>query len=280
MRHAKFIILPLLGLLSHAQTFDDEAQRVLNTDWTLGMRRANATGAAKILGYNITARYPGERSDDWTLSISVASDLPGEDAASGRFVTGTQIDWTAPQGMIASKDPSWFICRSVYRSSRLKSSDPASAQGNCNGLLSDNCLSELQEALEAGTQCQKNTLPPVCVDELGLSDGEASGSTSAITASNRTMLQMRFGNESHDRGNFTAYDDAIRQVWVVVTGFAETGSDDGHPRGSSGQPGNVACVRANEVQQGSRTFANSANTALLSRIRIWVSVVVAAALVS
>lgn len=134
MRYTDLISFPLLILFSRAQTFGDEAQSILNTDWVLGMRRENATGAASIYGHNVTARYPGERSDNWTLSISVSSDIPGEDVSSGRFVTGTQIDWTAPQGLIGSADPSWFICRSVYSSSRLKNSDPASAQGTCNGL--------------------------------------------------------------------------------------------------------------------------------------------------
>ncbi|TFB01787.1 hypothetical protein CCMA1212_006618 [Trichoderma ghanense] len=246
------------------------------------MRRANATGAASTYGYNVTARYPGERSDNWTLSISVSSDIPGEDFSSGRFVTGTQIDWTAPQGLIGSADPSWFICRSVYSSSRLKNSDPASAQGTCNGLLSDNCLSAFREWLEGGTQCQNNTLPPVCVDELGLSDGEGFGSTSGTLyrhSPRRTTLQMRFGHESHERGNFTAYYNAIRQVWLVVTGFAERGRDDNHPRGSAGQPAIVACIQANEIEQRSRTFENAADTALLSGMRIWASVMVTVALI-
>ncbi|PTB63233.1 hypothetical protein BBK36DRAFT_1172031 [Trichoderma citrinoviride] len=268
--------LPLSGLLSHAQTFGDEAQGILNTDWVLEMRRANATAAASIPGYNVAVKYPGERSGNWTVSISVSSDILGKDNASGCFVTGTQIDLTATQGLSGSADPSWFICRSVYSSSRLKSSDPASGQGNCSGLLSDDCWSVLQESLQAGTQCQNNTLPPVCVDELGLSDGEAFGLTSANSS---TSLQMRLGNESHQRGNFTAYDKAIRQIWVVITGFAETGRVDGHPRGAVGQPGNVACIQVNEIQQGSRTFENTADTALLSRMIIWVSSMVATTLV-
>ncbi|KAL6851793.1 hypothetical protein J3F83DRAFT_765073 [Trichoderma novae-zelandiae] len=196
------------------------------------MRRANATGTASISGNNVTARYPGERSNNWTLLISVSSDIPGEDAASGRFITGTQFDWTAPHGLIGSANSSY-------------------------------------------------TLPPVCVDELGLSDGEGFGLASGANNSNSNnsaSLQMRFGNESHERGNFIAYDNAIRQVWVVVTGFAETGRDDGKPRESAGQPGNVACIQANEIQQKSRSFDNSAATALFSWMRIWASVLVAVAL--
>lgn len=163
-------------------------------------------------------------------------------------------------------------------------------------------MSALRECLEGGTQCQINTLPPVCVDELGLSDGEGFGSTSgtlyrhsprwtlfwfphadnhseARPVNSRTTLQMLFGHESHERGNFTAYDNVIRQAWLVVTGFAERGRDDNHPRGSAGQPAIVACIQANEIEQRSRTFDNAADAALLSRMRIWASVMVTVALI-
>lgn len=142
------------------------------------MRNANATGTASIAGYNVTSKYPGERSDNWTVSISVSSDIAGGNTAGGQFVTGTQIEWTAPQGLIGSADPSWFLCRTAYSSSKLKKSESGSSQGSCTGILSDNCWNDLQESLEAGKQCQNNTLPPSCTGELGLSDGEGFGLTS------------------------------------------------------------------------------------------------------
>ncbi|PKK48836.1 hypothetical protein CI102_6322 [Trichoderma harzianum] len=260
-----------------------EAQGISNVDWQLGMRNANATGTASISGYNVTAKYPGERSDNWTVSISVSSDIPGGNTAGGQFVTGTQIEWTAPQGLIGSADPSWFLCRTTYSSSKLKKSGSAPSQGSCNGILSDNCWSDLQESLEAGRQCQNNTLPPSCADELGLSDGEGFGLSSArpvkSNSSDSTSLQLRFGDESHELGNFTTYDSAIRQIWVVVTGFAQADSDNAHPRGSAGQPGSVACIQASEVQRDSRDFEDTASIAPLSLMRILAGVTLVLALI-
>ncbi|KAF3056670.1 hypothetical protein CFAM422_012778 [Trichoderma lentiforme] len=282
MKRIIFISIPLSCQLVYAQAFG-EAQGISNSDWQLGMRNANATGTASILGYNVTAKYPGERSDNWTVSISVSSDIPGGNTAGGQFVTGTQIEWTAPQGLIGSADPSWFLCRTAYSSSKLMGCESAPSQGSCDGILSDNCWSDLQESLEAGGQCQNNTLPPSCTDELGLSDGEGFGLTIArpikSNSSDSTSLQLRFGDGSHELGNFTAYDSAIRQIWVVVTGFAQAGSDSAHPRGSAGQPGSIACIQASEVQRDSRDFEDTASIAPLSLMRILACVTLVLALI-
>lgn len=91
-------------------------------------------------------------------------------------------------------------------------------------------------------------------------------------------IQIRYGNESHDRGNFTAYDDAIRQVWLVVTGFAQVGSDNAHPRGTAGQPGSVACLQADEFQNNSRDFKSTAHIASLSLVHMLIGLTVAVSL--
>jgi hypothetical protein len=301
MKSNIFISVPLLGLLCSAETFGNQAEGISTAEWELAMRSANATGTTSIPGYNITAKYPGKRSDNWTLSISVASDIPGGNTANGQFVTGTQLEWTAPPGLISSADPSWFLCRTAYSSSKLKHDGSGSTNGSCDGLLSDDCLSALQSSLTAGTQCQNNTLPSICVDELGLSDGEGFGLTSGkpwsarnffqpailctnnapahpINGTDNTPVQILFGNESHERGNFTAYDNAIRQGWLVITGFAEAGSDNAHPRGSAGQPGSVACIQANEIQNKSRDFSKAAHIVPLSLVQILVGIAVVVSL--
>ncbi|KAL6901418.1 hypothetical protein GGI43DRAFT_433593 [Trichoderma evansii] len=278
------IIAPLLSLLcsadSPANFFSNGAEGLSSGDWDLAMRSANATGTGSIPGYNIREKYPG-KSDNWTLSISVASDIPGGNAASGKFVTGTQFEWKGPSGVISGADSSWFLCHNVYSSVKLKQSGAASTNGSCSGLLSDGCLSALQTSLDAGTQCQNITLPSVCEDELELGDGKGFGLTSAhpIQGSNSSdSIQIRYGNESHDRGNFTAYDDAIRRVWLVVTGFAQAGSDNAHPRGSAGQPSSVACLQADEIQNNSRDFKSVASIASSSLVQVLIGFAVAASL--
>ncbi|KAL9468455.1 hypothetical protein ACSS6W_010149 [Trichoderma asperelloides] len=285
MKSSPFIIAPLLSLLCSADSskdsFGTEAEGISNGDWDLAMRSANATGTASIPGYNIREKYPGKKSDNWTLSISVASDIPGGNTANGKFVTGTQIEWKGPPGVISGADSSWFLCHNVYSSLKLKQSGAGSTNGSCTGLLSNGCLSALQKALEASTQCQNNTLPSVCADELELGDGKGFGLTSAhaIKSSNTSdSIQIRYGNESHDRGNFTAYDNAIRQVWLVMTGFAEAGSDNAHPRGSAGQPGSVACIQADEIQANSRDFKNAASIASSSLVKVLMGLSVAMSL--
>lgn len=193
MKSSIFLIASLLSLCSadaSADSFGDEAEGIPNSDWGLAMRSANATGIASIPGYNIRKKYPGEKSDNWTVSISVASDIPGGNSASGKFVTGTQIEWKGPPGVISGADSSWFLCRNVYSSLKLKQSGAGSTNGSCSGLLSDRCLSALQESLQAGTQCQNNTLPSVCVDELELTNGQGFGLTSGRFCSFQPIIYL------------------------------------------------------------------------------------------
>lgn len=186
------LIAPLLSLLcsadSSVDTFGTEARGISNNDWDLAMHSANSTGTGSIPGYIIRMKYPGAQSENWTLSISVASDIPGGTTATGKFVTGTQIEWKGPPGLIAGADSSWFLCRNVYSSLKLKQSGATSTNGSCSGLLSDGCLSALNRSLEAGTQCQNNTLPVVCADELELGIGHGFGLTSGKSCSFKSAI--------------------------------------------------------------------------------------------
>jgi hypothetical protein len=183
MKSNIFIVASLLSLCSadisdpSVDTFGNDAAFISDSVWTLAMSNANATGSASIAGYDIRKKYPGEK-DSWTVSISVASDIPEGVTTPGEFVTGTQIEWKGPPGVISGADPSWFLCRNVWSSLKLKQTGAGPTNGSCSGLLSDGCLSDLQTFLEAGTQCQNITLPPVCVGELGLGSGQGFGFTS------------------------------------------------------------------------------------------------------
>lgn len=63
-----------------------------------------------------------------------------------------------------------------------------------------------------------------------------------------------------------------------MTGFAQAGSDDAHPRGSAGQPGSVACIQAEEIQNNSRDFKNAANIASSSLAQVLFGITVAVSL--
>lgn len=180
MKNTIFVISSLLSFCAvdaSAVSFGSEAVGISDSAWTLAMRNANATGTASIPGYNIRKKYPGEKSDNWTVSISVASDIPDGNSTSGKFVTGTQIEWKGPPGVISGADSSWFLCQDLYSSLKLKQSGARPTNGSCSGLLSDGCLSALQKLLDAGTQCQIDTLPSDCVEELELNKPQGFGIT-------------------------------------------------------------------------------------------------------
>lgn len=185
MKSNIFIIAPLLNLIcsadSSTDSFGTKAEDISSGDWDSAMRSANATGTVSIPGYNIREKYLGKKRDNWTLSISVASDISAGNTADSKFVTSTQVEWKSPQGVISGADSAWFLCRNVYSSLKLKQSGAGSTNRSCTGLLSDGCLSALQKALEAGTQCQNNTPPSIFADELELGDGKGFGLTSGWT---------------------------------------------------------------------------------------------------
>lgn len=99
-----------------------------------------------------------------------------------------------------------------------------------------------------------------------------------MSSNTSDTIQVRYGNESHDRGNFTAYDAAIRQVWLVMTGWAQVGSDVTHARGSAGQPGSLICLQADEIQSNSRDFKNVAHVASSSLVQVLMGITVAVSL--
>ncbi len=89
-----------------------------------------------------------------------------------------------------------------------------------------------------------------------------SAETSFAGGTNRTSVGFYYGaeREGHDKGNVTAYDDAIRQIWVVVTGFAHNTTDSGRnsARQNTGPEGTLRCLRAETFKDASRSYPNAA----------------------
>lgn len=76
-----------------------------------------------------------------------------------------------------------------------------------------------------------------------------------------------YGVDYHEKGDTKAYDEAIQQIWIAVTGFTENDS------GSSGTasnktkdplPGSLRCLRVNDFAEGSREFHSAATVRMFS----------------
>jgi hypothetical protein len=85
------------------------------------------------------------------------------------------------------------------------------------------------------------------------------------------------GSESHEFGEYDAYDADVRAVYIKVFGFAEASDEEGEDP-STVQPGNLRCLRA-VPEDGSRTL-HAAGSKLVPGLMVGLVVLVSSVLVS
>lgn len=87
-----------------------------------------------------------------------------------------------------------------------------------------------------------------------------SGETAFNEGTNKSSVDLYYSTErdGHDKGNYTAYDEAIRQVWLVMTGFANnsTTSTQNSTYLNGSAEGSLRCIRADKFTNGSRMYEN------------------------
>ncbi|UNI17674.1 hypothetical protein JDV02_004000 [Purpureocillium takamizusanense] len=263
------LVTPAAAYASNGMTVADLAVRADDTVWRDAIVHLNATNATSVPGYNISApysKYP-QRTPDWELAISVTADIPTTEPA-GKFFTGTAINWTPAlelrrNGTVRG-DKSWTVCMGVYKGAKLRT-DKVQVDSTCDGILPDKCVKELQQQASGNSVCSRTaSLPSECVDEMGKGDIQGySVDASFGPETNRSSVGFYYSSEKegHDKGNTTAYDDAIRQVWVVMTGFASNTTDSrrNSPRQETDAQGSLRCIRAQKFKDGSRSYDSAAS---------------------
>ncbi|KAK3317062.1 hypothetical protein B0H66DRAFT_641778 [Apodospora peruviana] len=241
-------------------------------EWETAFVSPNATGRFPVPGYNMTDTFPGSPSDDWTYTIQVRDDILLPDKTG--YFTGTWIRLDAPKNLIVQspfnesltqvvrQDDSWGVCLNVYVGPEMTTSDPAAPGDGCE-ILSEECITDLENFLKTKWQNRSpdgiradecpvvspKQLPESCQKFIGTGAiGTNHGLREEVQPppeyqtnfrpSNGTYDLWKFGSEAdkHLPGNTTAYEQALRQVYIVGHIW---GRRDGEVASAS-----VSCLRA------------------------------------
>jgi len=128
--------------------------------WEAAFKQPDARGAVNITGYDITAPYPGSKSEDWQYTIQVKSGIPVDEDKGGGSITGVWVQMDVPESLLKPKPDNecfrhvpqdlntWEVCRVVYVMSLPApvSDTPISGPG-CQGALSEQCISDWKKML-------------------------------------------------------------------------------------------------------------------------------------
>ncbi|KFA52540.1 hypothetical protein S40293_11515 [Stachybotrys chartarum IBT 40293] len=164
-------------------------------------------------------------------------------------------------------DDSWYFCGRYIWATQMTFQDEDGVDESCEGVVPDECLSVLRDAAESGDVCSfEGPFPDACSGYLtDIPGDEESVMWSFETRLNETGPRQRLSLEDDGRlgvgslsfvrsraGNFTEYDERMREYYIALFGFAQSPEDDDDDAGP-GQPGNIRCLYASPVS-GSRSF--------------------------
>jgi hypothetical protein len=281
-------------------------------DWRSAFKDSNATGSVSFPGFNVSAAYPGQASDDWKFIIDVAADVPLGD---GIFVTGTWVRMQAPKSLLvlsnnsSSSSPgnetadnnlptarnsvlpvsdSWKVCQSLVDFTNPGLQVDANTQGRCDGILPDECLSAMKNNLARGYRldsdgnpdCSSST-PSSCEDFFTTKGTRLNGGIGVTGIDFATddgltgIAQYVDPTDYHSKGNDTAYQSAIRQVRIVTLGWGYSNNTD--PGSRPDQIGaEIFCLRADQAKNRSRSGAGILTSSYAARIGVWLMVLAVA----
>ncbi|KAI1390482.1 uncharacterized protein F4822DRAFT_426329 [Hypoxylon trugodes] len=230
--------------------------------WERNLAQPNATGTFSVIGYDISQKWPSSQVDGWTLSVNVSSDVPDSQTlnpnnATGKTFTGTSIFLKAPDSIqsaftnqSALDETTWKICVAVIPNAPQEDSSTKD-NGTC-GYLSSQCITDLQQAYAKkfpGSEDCYGT-PPSTPSSCGSSVNTANFQVQQLPLNsvNGTEVYVT-ASDSHDAGDQTAWNNAIKQAWPVLTLWGYNTRAKA-PDGTLPQV-QLSCIRADNVAAGS-----------------------------
>ncbi|KAI2607874.1 hypothetical protein GGR54DRAFT_643954 [Hypoxylon sp. NC1633] len=244
-------------VIGNAVQFDRET-------WERNLAGPNATGNLSVTGFDISQRWPSEEQDDWALSLNVSRDMPDSQTitpgnATGQTFTGTSIFLTAPGSIreafinqSALDETTWKICVVVVPNGPQE--DLSTANNGTCGFLSTQCVTDLQQAYAekfSRTQDCYGT-PPTTPSSCGDSVDAANFGVQQLPLNSVNGTEVfATASDSHDTGDKTAWTNATRQVWPVLTIWGwnarANAPEDSMPRVQ------LTCIRAADVEPGNES---------------------------
>ncbi|KAK1751109.1 hypothetical protein QBC47DRAFT_392241 [Echria macrotheca] len=240
-------------------------------DFRKATSKTNAVQSVAVPGFDITAA-PGNNGtaatqdfslDGWRLVVGVTGDVAipsnSPDSQGGSKVFDTAVLSLTPPAKIANNlgsnpnTDSWSVCSAIWAmglsSAALSGAAATSdASGSCSGLLSPDCIAEMEAGFNSAGFCQNQTMPLSCATLLANgTDGVTSASNLPQTIGGLIADGPFFAAATLplDKGNSTALNEVSTWVFPVVLSWRYSGSSVSALGGPGGDTvSHLACVRA------------------------------------
>jgi hypothetical protein len=254
--------------------------------WQSYLADADATGTFSLPGFNLSQPWSDAEPLNWTIKIAVKAGMESPLGSPGReVVTGGMVWIEPPDGLVAAgsnytANPEWYPYTVTYSSRGLygpalaapmtaffhrNPGDKRPADGQCNGILSDDCIDSLLSLARANSDIISGdfgiqTIPDSCPGIGGPWLGSFSFPFN-LTARTQTNAAMKFNegwvasfsSELGPRDNATDYAAHGSQYVPILFRWTRNG-EVGEPKFTGPQPkgpvSQLICVAVDTAAQG------------------------------
>ncbi|CAI6090632.1 unnamed protein product [Clonostachys chloroleuca] len=187
----------------------------------------NFTRVINTPGYNVTEEFPGTQLD-WELSIRLYADVPGQiDGEDDRYISATRFFWDPPSsvprgsGGSVDADSQFYYCISPLKYDDPEVKDSDEVDPRCNGVVSDACIQDLQKMTSTQSWCAILDWPDSCMDHSKDNSQLHMYGRVNITETPNSFVAFPSNRDGHKKGDTEDFRDALKTVWIVMTGFGE-----------------------------------------------------------
>ncbi|KAB8211039.1 hypothetical protein BDV34DRAFT_220209 [Aspergillus parasiticus] len=209
---------------------------------TAAFKTPVATHSTVIDGFDWTQAYPGSHRDGHMTYLEISQEMPLSSSIVENATTVlSSLTFGIPDSMSSGgqplpMDPSWYICRHVFISTKPEAKLAVDGGNKCD-FLSQTCQADLKTSLTQdwgkaadGTMCSAlgfDAIPPSCQDSFGFARQDVMAFDAAFLANttlgpvqtNKEQQQYswRIGTGYHDPGDARAYALAANRTYLVAT---------------------------------------------------------------
>ncbi|KAK2590718.1 hypothetical protein QQS21_011589 [Conoideocrella luteorostrata] len=292
-----------MGASFGSPIYIDNAEFLMKGSNILSVPYGNVTDAFKapvsinstaLDGFDWTQPYPGSRRDGHMAHLEVSREMPiSASVVEDATTVLSSLTFSIPDNMSDSlghplaMDPSWYICRHVFISTKPEAKAAVDGGRKCD-FLSQACQTDLKADLTKdwgtaadGPMCSAlifDAIPPSCGDSFGFARQDVMAFDSALLA-NTTLSSVqtnkeqnayswRIGTGYHGHGDARAYEVAANRTYLVVTvwGYSRSSKSSQTPEVSFGclSPGASYVpppVCAHPLPTANTTSASTSSTA-------------------
>ncbi|KAF7157661.1 hypothetical protein CNMCM5623_002035 [Aspergillus felis] len=240
-----------MGSALNSPIYIDYGEFFLNSSNILAVPYGDVTAAFKapvavhstaIDGFDWTQPYPGSHRDGHTAYLEVAQEMPlSASIVQNATTVLSSLTFGIPDSMSSggqpvAMDPSWYICRHVFISTKPEAKRAVDGGSKCD-FLSQACQADLKTSLTRdwgkaadGTMCAAlgfDPIPPSCQDSFGFARQDVMAFDAAFladpalgpvqTSKEQQQYSWRIGTGYHDPGDARAYAMAANRTYLVAT---------------------------------------------------------------